>query len=208
MGCILPFVRIITLRQRLAQHPKGRVFPVKSRIRTASLALLIALCFSFSCTAAAADEVHAASFDTFFETYNTVFDDDVAELLNGQSAKLLQKLSEKLQDFEPGQLAEDLAALLKVSAEMTDEELSAAIGDAAQSRGVTLKDSQVQQLVDLCRSLEKLDSDELKAKINGLRSFTENLEETKGFFAGLFSALRELFARIGEMFSRLFSSLL
>ena len=180
---------------------------MKSRIRTAALALLIALCFSFFCTAVAADEAHVASFDTFFETYNTVFDDDVAELLDGQSARLLQKLSEKLQDFEPGQLAEDLAALLKVSSDMTDEELSAAIGAAALSRGVTLKDSQVQQLVDLCRSLEKLDSDELKAKIDGLRNFTEKLDETKGFFAGIFSALRDLFARIGEMLSRLFSSL-
>jgi len=180
---------------------------VKSRFLTAALLLIFALCLSFGCAAAEPGEVqNAAAFDTFFETYSTVFDDDVAEFLDGQKSNLLEKLSEKLKDFDPGQLSEDLSALLQASSGMTDEELSSAILAAAENRGISLKESQVQQLVDLCRSLEKLDGEELREKIDGLRNFSDNLGEAKGFFVGFFAALRTVFIRIGEAIRSLFAA--
>lgn len=169
----------------------------------------VLLCFALICTPAFAAETEApaaAAFGTFFDTYDALFDDELNEIFDGQKSLLKDRLAEKLKEYDPASLAEDLKALLAVSSDMTDDALRSAIDEAAKSHGVTLKDSQLQQLVDLCRTLEKLNPDELKEKIGDLQNLTNGLSEAKGFLSVVADFLRSAVSRLGVGLRRLFSS--
>ncbi len=200
----------VSLSELFRQRIERKSLPMNLKHRAAAALL----CLALICTPAfaaetetAADADASAVFETFFETYDAVFDDGLNDISDGQKSLLKELLAEKLKEYDPASLAEDLKALLAVSADLTDDALRSAIDEAAKSRGITLKDSQLQQLVDLCRTLEKLNPDELKNKVGDLQKLTNGLSETKGFLSGAGNFLRNAFSRIGSGLRRLFSSI-
>lgn len=84
-------------------------------------------------------------------------------------------LSEKLSELDPKEVTEKLRMALAISRGMTDEQLGQVIHSAVSQRGISLTEGQTEQLVKLCRALEKLDDSQLEEK---LRELKENLSGT------------------------------
>ena len=74
-------------------------------------------------------------------------------------------------------MVNELKLVLGQTREMSDEELKEQIDEIASDIGVEFVDSQKEQLVSLCRTLEKLNVDELKEKAEQVRETMEKLNE-------------------------------
>ena len=69
---------------------------------------------------------------------------------------------------------------------------------------ITLTDAQIQQLIDLVRQLEKLDTSALISKVEGLQETIQNMAETAEKANGFFASVTNFFAKIGDFFANLF----
>ena len=80
---------------------------------------------------------------------------------------------------QAAQIINELKLMLSETEQMSDEELAQTIQELAEKYNIHLKDSQVQQLIDLCRGLEKLDGEALKEKVEQVQESLEKLSETQ-----------------------------
>lgn len=112
-----------------------------------------------------------------------------------QELVITGNLAESIGSDEATQLVNELKKILDQTKDMTDEELRQQIVSIAQSINVTLTDEQIQQLIDLVRSLEKLD-------ISGL---TDTINSVGDWFKSVGEAISDFFKSIGEWFASLFS---
>ena len=81
---------------------------------------------------------------------------------------------------------------------MSDDELRQQIIDIAANYNVTLTDAQINQLMKLVRSLEKLDTSALLEKVravqDSLKKFLSLSEKASGFT----ESVRQFFQQVGE----------
>ena len=91
---------------------------------------------------------------------------------------------------------------------MTDDELREQIKQIAEKYEVTLNDSQIDQLISLCRSMEKLDISELKQKVEEVQQYIKNVAETKGnvekFLSEAADTVTEFVNKVIDFFKNLF----
>ncbi|MBR2581863.1 MAG: hypothetical protein IKD61_00560, partial [Oscillospiraceae bacterium] len=73
----------------------------------------------------------------------------------------------------------------------------------AGSFGVTLNDSQIRQLIDLFRSMEKLNPDELNERIEQAKETIERIGEAKDKAVGIYERLKSLLAPLSDFFEGL-----
>ncbi len=110
--------------------------------------------------------------DGLFERFAPLLEDGLDALtdwLSSQTDKLPPELRETLRDADTDALFSDLADLVGETRGMDDEELRDAILSLAERHGVHLVDSQIAQLMKLCRTLEKLDTRQLKERTDALK---------------------------------------
>ena len=84
---------------------------------------------------------------------------------------------------------------------MTDAELRAKIKEIAAEYEVTLTDDQMTQLVNLCRSLEKLDTNALLSKVQAVQD-TLQLAGAKDKVASFTGKVKDVITAIGDFFDR------
>jgi hypothetical protein len=94
--------------------------------------------------------------------------DGLAGWLDGQAERLAPELRETLRDLDTDALFSDLRDLASGSRHMSDEALRAAVLALAQKHGIHLADGQAEQLMSLCRALEKLDPGQLRERFDAL----------------------------------------
>ena len=104
---------------------------------------------------------------------------------------------------------------LTITAELADEIGSAdstaivnEIKQIAEKYEVTLNDSQIDQLISLCRSLEKLDVSALKEKVEQVQQYIKNIADTKGsvekFLSQAADTVTEFVNKVIDFFKNLF----
>ena len=116
-----------------------------------------------------------------------------AKRVSSQELTVTASLSDSIGSLGSVEIINELKLLLDETRDMTDEELRAEIARIAAEAGVELNDSQVGQLVTLCRALEKLDPDALREKVQSvqetLRGLGAALEKAGGFFQRVMDAV-------------------
>ena len=121
--------------------------------------------------------------------------DEDAKETAAEELVITGNLAEVIGSDEATQLVNELKKILDQTADMTDEELREQIVSIAESINVTLTDEQIQQLIDLVRSLEKLD-------ISGL---TDTINSVGEWFQSIGEAISDFFKSVGEWFASIFS---
>ncbi len=126
-----------------------------------------------------------------------------------QELTITGELANEIGSADSTSIVNDLKAILNETVSMSDEEVKQTIRRIAGNYHVNLTDSQVQQLLSLCRSLEKLDTEGLTEKVGSLQETIEKVSDAKdnvvGFMQTLhraFGAVKSFFDRINEIFSR------
>ena len=119
-----------------------------------------------------------------------------AKRVSSQELTVTASLSDSIGSLGSVEIINELKLLLDETRDMTDEELRAEIARIAAEAGVELNDSQVGQLVTLCRALEKLDPDALREKVQSVQETLQNLgaalEKAGGFFQRVMDAVNSV----------------
>ena len=111
------------------------------------------------------------------------------------------ELADDLGGEQAAELVNDLKSNLDEIQNMSDEELKNEITSIAEEHNITLTEEQIQKLIDLIRSLEKLDIDELTEKAKKLGDLFDNASESAG---GFFSTVANFFVRIKDYIVKAF----
>ena len=138
--------------------------------RILSAALLLCLLAAVLSPAAFAAEPPALG--DFMDRYGPLLNEGLGSLtdwLDGQADRLAPEFRRTLKDLDADALLSDLLALAGETADMDDAQLREAVLALAEKHGVHLVDSQVEQLMKLCRTLEKLDASQLRERMDALQ---------------------------------------
>ena len=131
--------------------------------------------------------------------------DETAKLVSTQELTLTAELAEQIGSYDSVEIVNELKLLLAETKNMTDEELRAEIVSIASDLGVTLTDTQINQLISLCRSLEKLDPDQLKEKVESVQETIAKLGQAKEKVTGFIEGVKNVWNSVVNFFKNLFS---
>ena len=132
--------------------------------------------------------------------------DETAKLVGTQELSLTAKLAEQLGGYDSVEIVNELKLLLGETRNMTDAQLREEIRAVAKEFGVTLTDTQVEQLAGLCRSLEKLDPDQLKEKVESVQDALGKLGQAKEAVSGFFEGVKQVWNSVVNFFKGLFGA--
>lgn len=131
--------------------------------------------------------------------------DETAKLVSTQELTLTAELADKIGSYDSVEIVNELKLLLGETRNMTDEQLRAEIVSIASDLGVTLTDTQINQLISLCRSLEKLNPDELKAKVESVQNTIAKLGQAKETVSNFFEGVKNVWNSLVDFFKGLFA---
>lgn len=130
--------------------------------------------------------------------------DETAKLVSTQELTLTAELADKIGSYDSVEIVNELKLLLGGTRNMTDEQLRAEIVSIASDLGVTLTDTQINQLISLCRSLEKLNPDELKAKVESVQNTIAKLGQAKETVSNFLTGVKNVWNSIVDFFKNIF----
>ena len=113
-------------------------------------------------------------------------------------------LAETIGSTDATLLVNELKGILDQTQNMTDDEVHKEIHSLAKSLGIQVTDSQIEQLVGLCRELEGLDTQQLQEHLESIAGTVDSAQKTNAFFSALEKNIQNFFTNIGAFFSNLF----
>ena len=113
-------------------------------------------------------------------------------------------LAETIGSTDATLLVNELKGILDQTQNMTDDEVHKEIHNLAKSLGIQVTDSQIEQLVGLCRELEGLDTQQLQEHLESIAGTVDSAQKTNAFFSALEKNIQNFFTNIGTFFSNLF----
>ena len=113
-------------------------------------------------------------------------------------------LAETIGSTDATLLVNELKGILDQTQNMTDDEVHKEIHNLAKSLGIQVTDSQIEQLVGLCRELEGLDTQQLQEHLESIAGTVDSAQKTNAFFSALEKNIQNFFTNIGTFFSYLF----
>lgn len=129
--------------------------------------------------------------------------DDIAKLVSTQELTITGELAAQIGSLDSTAIVNELKLMLDETAKMSDEEIRSQIIYIAKQYNVTLTDGQIQQLIDLCRSLEKLDGEALRARVEEVQQTLTKLSDAKTRVVGFVDNVKKVVSSIAEFFERI-----
>ena len=128
--------------------------------------------------------------------------DETAKAVSSQELATTAELAQAIGDYDSVEIVNELKLILNETKDMTDAELRAKIKEIAAEYDVTLTDDQMTQLVNLCRSLEKLDTNALLSKVQAVQDTLKQLAGAKDKIASFTGKVKDVITAIGDFFDR------
>ena len=173
----------------------------RNALRTAGIndaKLIVAAPFSVSGTAAMAG-VYKAYEDMTGESLNSD-----AKTAGNQELTVTGELADELGSDDSAQsIIGELKAMLSETADMTDDEVRETIRRIADEHNVRLTETQVQQLLDLCRALEKLNPDRISQSAEDAKNTLQKMEDAKEKVGGFLQTVKRAFESMKSLFEKL-----
>lgn len=113
-------------------------------------------------------------------------------------------LAEMIGDVDATELVNQLKLVLEQTKTMSDDEVRSEIKTIAKNLNISLTDGQVKQLLDLCRSMEGLDSQQLAAKVESLKKTLEGANQVQQTATKIWEGVKNVASAVGNFFSKLF----
>ena len=96
------------------------------------------------------------------------------------------------------EIVNELKLILDETKKMDDAELRAQIIDIAKNYNVELTDNQIHQLIDLVRSLEKLDTGALLEKVRSVQDTLKQFVKASEKLSGFTESVKTFFQQVGD----------
>ena len=120
-----------------------------------------------------------------------------------QELTVTGELAEEIGANDSEGIISELKSMLNETPNMTDEEIRETIRGIAARHKVRLTDAQVEQLLDLSRTLEKLDPDALKKRVEDAKQTIQKVEDTKDQVVGFADSIKQLISTLEEFMDRI-----
>ncbi len=148
----------------------------ESALRTAGISdveVMVSAPFEVSGTAAL-----AGIYKAYEDMTGTALAPDAKEL-SVEELMLTGELAQDIGSFDASMIVETLKGALAYTESLSDEALAERIDEVAREYHVRLNDTQIRQLLSLCRQLEKLDELKLQEKAEEIKEAVEQLRDMK-----------------------------
>ena len=129
--------------------------------------------------------------------------DDLAKAVSTQELTITGGLAQEIGSMDSTSIVNDLKLMLDETRKMTDEEIRQEIIAIAAQYNVKLTDNQIQQLITLCRSLEKLDPSALKQRVEDVQNTLNKVSEAKTQVVGFVQTVKNVVSSVREFFERI-----
>lgn len=129
--------------------------------------------------------------------------DDLAKLVSTQELTITGELANEIGGMDSTSIVNDLKLMLDETQKMTDDEIRAEIVEIAGSYNVSLTNTQIQQLIDLCRSLEGLDADSLKARVEEVQGTLQKVSDAKTKVVGFVETVKKVVTSVSSFFDKI-----
>lgn len=129
--------------------------------------------------------------------------DDLAKLVSTQELTITGELANEIGSMDSTSIVNDLKLMLDETHKMTDDEIRAEIIDIAGRYNVSLTNTQIQQLIDLCRSLEGLDADSLKARVEEVQGTLQKVSDAKTKVVGFVETVKKVVTSVSSFFDKI-----
>ena len=116
--------------------------------------------------------------------------DEAVKLMGTQELVITGELADEIGSYDATEIVTQLKLILDETKNMSDDQLREQIKSIAQQYNVSLKDSQYDQLISLCRSFEKMNSDELREKVEYVQNTAKKLAETQEKISGITQTIK------------------
>lgn len=134
---------------------------------------------------------------------------DLAKIVGVEELVVTGQLAEYIGSEEAAALINELKNILDITESMSDSDVKKEIKKLADQYNVQVTDSQVDQLLGLCRQMEKLDVAELKEKLLSITQTVEKAVSAKQAVTDTISTVTEkvtsFFGNVASFFSGLFN---
>jgi len=148
-----------------------------------------------------------AALTGIYKAYEDITGETLSDLAKSVGAEELittGQLAEYIGSEEATEIINQLKGILDQTQNMTDDEVRGEILRIAKDYNVSITDAQVDQLLKLCRSLEKLDVNELKDKLLSLTETVQKAGKVQESINNFTTGVKNFFASVGTFFSNLF----
>ena len=129
--------------------------------------------------------------------------DDLAKAVSTQELTITGELANEIGEMDSTSIVNDLKMMLDETAQMTDEEIKEQIIQIAATYNVSLTDNQINQLITLCRSLEGLDADALKSRVEEVQNTLKKVSDAKTQVLGFVDRVKKVVTSIKSFFEKI-----
>ena len=129
--------------------------------------------------------------------------DDLAKAVSTQELTITGELANEIGEMDSTSIVNDLKMMLDETAQMTDEEIKEQIIQIAATYNVSLTDNQINQLITLCRSLEGLDADALKSRVEEVQNTLKKVSDAKTQVIGFVETVKKVVTSIKSFFEKI-----
>ena len=129
--------------------------------------------------------------------------DDMAKLVSTQELTITGDLAKEIGSMDSTSIVNELKLMLDQTKNMSDEEIRQTIIDIAGRYNVKLTDTQIRQLIDLCRSLEGLNPDQLKQRVEEVQGTLQKVSEAKTKVVGFAQTVKKVVDSVSSFFERI-----
>ena len=129
--------------------------------------------------------------------------DDLAKLVSTQELTITGDLAKEIGSMDSTSIVNDLKLMLDETKTMTDDQLRSTIKEIAGEYQVRLTDVQIDQLITLCRSLEKLDAEALRSRVEEVQGTLNKVSQAKTEVVGFLGTAKKVIDSIAGFFDRI-----
>ena len=129
--------------------------------------------------------------------------DDLAKLISTQELTITGDLASEIGSMDSTGIVNDLKLMLDETKQMSDQELRQTILDIAGEYNVKLSDKQISQLIGLCRSLEKLDTEALRYNVEYVQGTPNKVSGAKMAKTGFLGTVGVVIESVSSFFERI-----
>ena len=129
--------------------------------------------------------------------------DDIAKLVSTQELTITGELAEEIGSMDSTSIVNDLKLMLEETKNMSDEEIIREIELIAQQYNVKLTNTQKNQLLTLCRSLEKLDAESLKSRVEEVQDTLKKVANAKTQVVGFVEKAKKVVESVSSFFEKI-----
>ena len=158
--------------------------------------ILVAAPFEVSGTAALAGVYKA------YEEMTGARLDDAAKQVGTQELTITGDLAQQIGSTDSTSIIGDLKLMLNETKNMSDAEMRSLIVEIAGRYNVRLTETQIGQLITLCRSLENLNPDQLRQRVEEVQGTLQKVSEAKDRVVGFAESVKSFMDTLVEFFDK------